>query len=69
MYWLMILLAALLEFWGDALIRKGVQGWGFAFVILGFVLLGTSGVVVNLIVGSSWLKENFNESRGTAAIA
>jgi hypothetical protein len=58
MYWAMIFLAALLEFWGDALIRKGIQGWGLAFVLLGFLLLGTYGIVVNL-TGSSWLKENF----------
>jgi small multidrug resistance family-3 protein len=41
--------AALLEVVGDALIRKGMRGGGLALVGLGFVVLGTYGVLVTLI--------------------
>jgi drug/metabolite transporter superfamily protein YnfA len=41
--------AATLEVVGDALIRKGMRGGGLALVGLGFMLLGTYGVLVNLI--------------------
>ena len=41
--------AAVLEVVGDALIRKGVRGGGLALAGLGIVLLGTYGVLVNLI--------------------
>ena len=46
---LMMILAALFEVAGDALIRRGITGGGIAFVVIGFVVLGTYGVVVNLI--------------------
>jgi small multidrug resistance family-3 protein len=39
--------AALLEVLGDALIRKGLRGAGLGLVALGFVVLGSYGVVVN----------------------
>ena len=41
--------AAVLEVLGDALIRKGMRGSGVALVALGFVVLGSYGVVVNLL--------------------
>jgi len=41
--------AAVLEVGGDALIRKGLRGSGAALVILGFAVLGSYGVVVNLL--------------------
>jgi drug/metabolite transporter superfamily protein YnfA len=41
--------AAVLEVLGDALIRKGLRGSGAALVVLGFAVLGTYGVVVNLL--------------------
>lgn len=41
------LLAALLEVEGDALIRKGMRGSGAAFIALGFVTLGSYGVIIN----------------------
>ena len=59
MYWLLIFSAALLEFWGDALIRKGVTGWGFVSIAIGFVMLGAYGLVVNLIAAPDWIRENF----------
>jgi drug/metabolite transporter superfamily protein YnfA len=43
------LAAALLEVVGDAVIRKGLRGSGAALVVLGFAILGTYGVVVNLL--------------------
>jgi small multidrug resistance family-3 protein len=41
--------AAVLEVAGDALIRKGMRGGGTALVALGFAVLGSYGVVVNLL--------------------
>lgn len=47
--WLVMLAAALLEVGGDASIRLGLRGRGWLFVAAGFVVLGTYGVVVNLL--------------------
>ncbi len=47
--WLIFLAAALLEVGGDAIVRKGMRGGGFAFMALGCIMLGTYGVVVNLV--------------------
>lgn len=41
--------AAVLEVAGDALIRKGLRGSGAVLLVLGFVVLGSYGVVVNLL--------------------
>jgi small multidrug resistance family-3 protein len=45
--WLII--AAILEVGGDAVIRKGLRGGGLAVVAAGFAVLGCYGVVVNLV--------------------
>ena len=45
--WLIFLLAALLEVGGDAAIRRGLRGGGWIFILAGFVVLGTYGLVVN----------------------
>jgi drug/metabolite transporter superfamily protein YnfA len=42
-----MLLAAGFEVAGDALIRKGLRGAGPALVVVGFVVLGAYGVIVN----------------------
>jgi drug/metabolite transporter superfamily protein YnfA len=47
--WLIFLAAAVLEVGGDAVVRKGLRGGGIAFMALGFVMLGSYGVVVNLV--------------------
>ena len=41
--------AAVLEVAGDALIRAGLRGRGVTIVALGFAVLGSYGVVVNLL--------------------
>ncbi len=41
--------AAVLEVAGDALIRRGMRGSGLALVGAGFVVLGSYGIVVNLL--------------------
>jgi small multidrug resistance family-3 protein len=41
--------AAILEVGGDALIRKGLRGSGWTAVALGCAVLGSYGVVVNLL--------------------
>lgn len=46
---LVMLAAAALEVLGDALIRKGLRGSGAGLVVLGFIVLGSYGVVVNLL--------------------
>ena len=47
--WFVFLVAAVLEVGGDAAIRRGLRGSGLAWITLGFVALGTYGVVVNLV--------------------
>jgi small multidrug resistance family-3 protein len=47
--WLIFLAAAVLEVGGDAVVRKGMRGGGFLFMALGFVMLGSYGVVVNIV--------------------
>ncbi len=47
--WLIFLAAAVLEVGGDAVVRKGMRGGGLPFLALGFIMLGTYGVVVNLV--------------------
>ncbi len=42
-------LAALLEVGGDALIRKGLRGFGAGFIVLGVAALGSYGIVVNIV--------------------
>jgi len=42
-------MAAVLEVLGDALIRKGLRGSGAWLVVGGLVVLGSYGVVVNLV--------------------
>jgi drug/metabolite transporter superfamily protein YnfA len=42
-----MLVAAAFEVGGDALIRRGLRGAGPALVAVGFVVLGTYGVIVN----------------------
>lgn len=41
--------AAVLEVAGDAIIRAGLRGRGAVVVALGFAVLGSYGIVVNLI--------------------
>ena len=47
--WLMFVLAAILEVGGDALIRKGLRGSGWAMIAAGCATLAFYGVVVNLV--------------------
>jgi small multidrug resistance family-3 protein len=42
-----MVLAAALEVGGDALVRKGLRGAGMGLVVLGFIVLGSYGIVVN----------------------
>lgn len=44
---LVLLLAAVFEVAGDAVIRKGLRGGGLLVIVIGFVMLGTYGIVVN----------------------
>jgi small multidrug resistance family-3 protein len=47
--WLIFVAAALLEVGGDAAVRRGLRGGGLAFVVVGFVVLGCYGLVVNSV--------------------
>jgi small multidrug resistance family-3 protein len=44
-----MLLAAVFEVGGDALIRAGLRGKGVALVLAGFAVLGSYGIIVNLL--------------------
>ena len=44
---LVMLLAAGFEVGGDALIRKGMRGAGPLLIVLGFLVIGAYGIVVN----------------------
>ena len=47
--WLIFVVAALLEVGGDAAIRRGLRGGGLLFILAGFVVLGSYGLVVNSV--------------------
>ncbi|MEI9940978.1 MAG: hypothetical protein WDO69_27490 [Pseudomonadota bacterium] len=44
-----LVLAALFEVGGDALIRTGLRGKGWLLIALGFVILGSYGLVLNQV--------------------
>ena len=44
----LLILAALLEVGGDALIRSGLKGGGIVLMVAGVAVLGTYGFMVNL---------------------
>ena len=46
---LVFVAAALLEVGGDAVIRKGLRGQGWPFVLVGCLMLAVYGLVVNLV--------------------
>jgi len=47
--WPMLIGAAILEVSGDAVIRKGLRGGGWAVIVPGCVMLASYGVLVNLV--------------------
>ncbi len=47
--WLVFVCAAILEVGGDAIVRKGLRGSGLIVILLGFVMLGCYGIVVNIV--------------------
>ena len=47
--WLIFIGAAILEVGGDAVVRKGLRGSGLIMIMLGFMMLGCYGVVVNMV--------------------
>jgi small multidrug resistance family-3 protein len=47
--WLLFVLAALFEVWGDATIRRGLRARSFVFVLLGCAVLGCYGLIVNTV--------------------
>jgi small multidrug resistance family-3 protein len=46
---LILIVAAVLEVAGDAVIRKGLRAGGVVLVVAGFLVLGSYGVVVNMV--------------------
>jgi len=50
--WVLFIVAALLEVGGDAAIRRGLRGGGLLFIVAGFGILGSYGLVVNSV--KSW---------------
>jgi len=47
--WLIFLAAALLEIGGDSIVRSGLRINRIAVIIVGFVVLGCYGLVVNMV--------------------
>ena len=47
--WLAFLAAAILEVGGDALIRKGLRGSGWAAIVAGCLILAAYGLMVNTV--------------------
>lgn len=47
--WTVFIAAAVLEVGGDAATRTGLRGSKLAWIALGFLMLGTYGLVVNLV--------------------
>ncbi len=47
--WIIFVAAAVLEVGGDAVIRKGLRGGIIWFIVAGFLMLGSYGVVVNTV--------------------
>ena len=47
--WLVFVGAAVLEVGGDAVVRKGLRGSSLIIIAMGFVMLGSYGVVVNTV--------------------
>ena len=47
--WFVFIAAAVLEVGGDAVVRKGLRGSGLSIIIIGFLMLGCYGVVVNTV--------------------
>lgn len=45
----LMILAAMFEVGGDALIRRGLSAGGILLIAVGFFVLGTYGVLVNLV--------------------
>jgi drug/metabolite transporter superfamily protein YnfA len=47
--WFIFLIGALIEVAGDVVIRMGLRGGGTVLIVLGFVVLGSYGLIVNMI--------------------
>ena len=47
--WLVFIAAALLEVGGDAAVRRGLRGGGLLLILAGFIVLGSYGLVVNIV--------------------
>lgn len=47
--WLIFLGAAVLEVGGDAVVRKGLRANSLIIILIGFAVLGSYGVVVNMV--------------------
>jgi drug/metabolite transporter superfamily protein YnfA len=47
--WLIFVAAAVMEVGGDAIVRKGLRGGHWSFLVLGCVMLACYGLVVNLV--------------------
>ncbi len=47
--WLIFIGAAILEVGGDAVVRKGLRGSNLMIIMIGFAVLGSYGVVVNMV--------------------
>ncbi len=47
--WTIFIASAILEVGGDALIRRGLRAQGVLYIVLGFLALGSYGLLVNMV--------------------
>jgi small multidrug resistance family-3 protein len=47
--WLVFLVSALLEVGGDAVVRRGLRGAGIGIILVGGLMLGGYGLLVNMV--------------------
>jgi multidrug transporter EmrE-like cation transporter len=47
--WIILVIGALLEVAGDAVIRIGLRGGGAILILIGFAVLGSYGLIVNMV--------------------
>lgn len=59
-FWFILSVSAIFEVVGNALIREGEKSKGLCFIVPGFLILGSYGLVLNLLSGPEWASKWIN---------
>ncbi len=59
-FWFVLLAAAVCEVIGVAMIGHGERIRGLTLIIPGFIILGSYGLVINVLSGPTWLQRHIN---------